>query len=83
MTVLETKHAFGKRNLRVVVLVHHTSFVPVAIRGRIIPNYATIDCNERIPFWREVGKKVHEYDCKLIMQLSHSGRQQDISELRI
>ena len=56
-----------------------TSFVPVTIRGRIIPNYATIDCNERIPFWREVGNKVHEYDCKLIMQLSHSGRQQDIS----
>ncbi len=56
-----------------------TSFVPVTIRGRIIPNYATIDRDERIPFWREVGKKVHEYDCKLIMQLSHSGRQQDIS----
>jgi 2,4-dienoyl-CoA reductase (NADPH2) len=56
-----------------------TSFVPVTIRGRIIPNYATIDLDERIPFWREVGKKVHEYDCKLIMQLSHSGRQQDVS----
>jgi len=56
-----------------------TSFVPVTIRGRIIPNYATIDRDERIPFWREVGKKVHEYNCKLILQLSHSGRQQDIS----
>lgn len=56
-----------------------TSFVPVTIRGRIIPNYATIDRDERIPFWQEVGNKVHEYDCKLIVQLSHSGRQQDIS----
>ncbi|MBD2450918.1 NADH:flavin oxidoreductase [Nostoc sp. FACHB-152] len=56
-----------------------TSFVPVTIRGRIIPNYATIDSDARIPFWREVGNKVHKYDCKLIMQLSHSGRQQDIS----
>ena len=55
-----------------------TSFVPVAIRGRIMPNYATIDCDERIPFWRKVGEKVHEYDSKLILQLSHSGRQQDI-----
>ncbi|MHC5759060.1 NADH:flavin oxidoreductase [Nostoc sp.] len=55
-----------------------TSFVPVAIRGRIMPNYATIDCDERIPFWRKVGEKVHEYDCKFILQLSHSGRQQDI-----
>ncbi len=55
-----------------------SSFVPVAIRGRIVPNYATIDCDERIPFWRKVGEKVHEYDCRFIMQLSHSGRQQDI-----
>src|SRR4030095_15082324 len=55
-----------------------SSFVPVAIRGRIVPNYATIDRDDRIPFWRKVGKKVHEYDCRFIMQLSHSGRQQDI-----
>ena len=56
-----------------------TSFVPVAIRGRIMPNYATIHCDEHIPFWRKVGEKVHEYDCKFILQLSHSGRQQDIN----
>lgn len=56
-----------------------SSFVPVSIRGRIVPNYATIDRDERIPFWRELGEKVHEYDCKFIMQLSHSGRQQDIA----
>lgn len=56
-----------------------SSFVPVSIRGRIVPNYATIDRDERIPFWRQLGEKVHEYDCKFIMQLSHSGRQQDIA----
>ncbi|MCQ3932743.1 MAG: NADH:flavin oxidoreductase [Chloroflexi bacterium] len=55
-----------------------SSFVPVSIRGRIVPNYATIDRDERIPFWRKLGEKVHEYDCKFILQLSHSGRQQDI-----
>ena len=55
-----------------------TSFVPVAIRGRIMPNYATIHSDETIPFWHRVGEKVHEYDCKFILQLSHSGRQQDI-----
>jgi 2,4-dienoyl-CoA reductase (NADPH2) len=55
-----------------------TSFVPVTIRGRIMPNYATIHRDEHIPFWREVGKKVREYDCKFILQLSHSGRQQDV-----
>jgi len=55
-----------------------SSFVPVLIRGRIVPNYATIDRDERIPFWRELGKRVHEHDCKFIMQLSHGGRQRDI-----
>ena len=54
-----------------------TSFVPVSIRGRILPNYATIDVDDRIPFWREVVKKVHQYDCKFIIQISHSGRQRD------
>jgi 2,4-dienoyl-CoA reductase (NADPH2) len=55
-----------------------SSFVPVHIRGRILPNYATIDRDERIPFWRELAKRVHEHDCKFILQLSHGGRQRDI-----
>jgi 2,4-dienoyl-CoA reductase-like NADH-dependent reductase (Old Yellow Enzyme family) len=55
-----------------------SSFTPVHIRGRILPNYATIDRDDRIPFWRELGKRVHSHDCKFIMQLSHSGRQQDV-----
>jgi 2,4-dienoyl-CoA reductase (NADPH2) len=54
-----------------------SSFVPVNIEGRILPNYAMIDDDDKIPFWRAVGKKVHEYDCKYIIQLSHSGRQRD------
>ncbi len=55
-----------------------SSFVPVAIRGRIVPNYATIHRDEHIAFWKKLGERVHEYDCKFIMQLSHSGRQRDI-----
>ncbi|SDW75135.1 NADH:flavin oxidoreductase [Thiocapsa roseopersicina] len=55
-----------------------SSFAPVHIRGRILPNYAMIDHDDKIPFWRKVGEKVHEYDCKFIIQLSHSGRQRDI-----
>ncbi|HYP07598.1 MAG TPA: NADH:flavin oxidoreductase [Bryobacteraceae bacterium] len=55
-----------------------SSFVPVTIRGRILPNYATIDRDERIPFWRELGRQVHEHDCRFILQLSHGGRQRDI-----
>jgi 2,4-dienoyl-CoA reductase-like NADH-dependent reductase (Old Yellow Enzyme family) len=55
-----------------------SAFVPVTIRGRILPNYATIDRDERIPFWREVGRRVHEFDCRFILQLSHGGRQRDV-----
>ena len=56
-----------------------SSFVPVHPRGRIIPNYATIHHDDRIPFWRAVGQAVHEYDCRFILQLSHGGRQQDLA----
>jgi 2,4-dienoyl-CoA reductase-like NADH-dependent reductase (Old Yellow Enzyme family) len=56
-----------------------SSYAPVHLRGRILPNYATIDRDERIPFWRRVGEAVHRHDCKFILQLSHSGRQQDVA----
>jgi 2,4-dienoyl-CoA reductase (NADPH2) len=55
-----------------------SSFVPVLLRGRIVPNYAMVDSDDKIPFWRALGKAVHEHDCKFIMQLSHSGRQRDL-----
>jgi 2,4-dienoyl-CoA reductase-like NADH-dependent reductase (Old Yellow Enzyme family) len=55
-----------------------SSFVPVTIRGRILTRYATIDDDDKVPFWRSVGQRVHRYDCKFILQLSHSGRQQDL-----
>lgn len=55
-----------------------TAHVPISIRGRILPNYASIDRDERIPFWRSVVARLERYDCPLILQLSHAGRQQDI-----
>src|SRR5262245_17261612 len=55
-----------------------SSFVPVHPRGRILPNYATIVSDDRIPFWRALGKAVHDHDCRYILQLSHGGRQRDI-----
>ena len=55
-----------------------SSFVPVTVQGRIVPNYATIHRDGHIAFWRELGERVHEHDCKFIMQLSHSGRQRDL-----
>ena len=69
----ETK--FAKGGVGAII----SSFVPVHLRGRIVPNYAMIDNDSRIPFWRAVGRAVHEHDCKFILQLSHSGRQRDIN----
>src|SRR5277367_2595429 len=56
-----------------------SSHAPIDVRGRILPNYATIDRDERIGFWRAIGERVHRHDCKFIAQLSYSGRQQDIA----
>src|SRR5688572_5241168 len=69
----ETK--FAKGGVGAIV----SSFVPVHLRGRIVPNYAMIDHDRHIPLWRAVGESVHEHDCKFIMQLSHGGRQRDIN----
>jgi 2,4-dienoyl-CoA reductase (NADPH2) len=55
-----------------------SSFVPVSIRGRILTRYATIDSDDKIEFWKKVARRVHQHDCRYILQLSHSGRQQDL-----
>ena len=55
-----------------------SSFVPVQMSGRILPNYATIHADDRIPFWRELAAQVHRHDCRYILQLSHGGRQRDV-----
>jgi 2,4-dienoyl-CoA reductase-like NADH-dependent reductase (Old Yellow Enzyme family) len=55
-----------------------SSHVPITPHGRVLPNYAMIDRDERIGFWRTVGQRVHKHNCLFFLQLSHSGRQQDI-----
>jgi 2,4-dienoyl-CoA reductase-like NADH-dependent reductase (Old Yellow Enzyme family) len=47
-------------------------------RGLIVPGYAHIDRDDRVPFWRELVKRVHEHDCRYLVQLAFSGRQRDI-----
>ena len=46
-------------------------------RGFIVPGYASIEDDSRIPFWRELGERVHEHGSKYILQLAHGGRQRD------
>ena len=56
-----------------------SSFVPVHIKGRILPRYAMIDRDNTIRFWSAVANRVEKFDgCKYIIQLSHGGRQRDI-----
>jgi 2,4-dienoyl-CoA reductase (NADPH2) len=55
-----------------------SSHVPVSVRGRILPNYAMIDRDERIRFWATVVEAVHREECAFILQLSHAGHQQDM-----
>ncbi|MFT3926569.1 MAG: NADH:flavin oxidoreductase [Myxococcales bacterium] len=71
---LTWEESFAKGGIGAIV----SSFVPVTVRGRIMTRYAMIDNDDKIPFWRQVGERVHRHDCKFIMQLSHSGRQQDL-----
>jgi 2,4-dienoyl-CoA reductase-like NADH-dependent reductase (Old Yellow Enzyme family) len=59
-----------------------SSNAPIHERGHIVPGYAYLDSDERIPFWRELGKRVHEHDCKYIVQLVYAGRERILPGLR-
>jgi 2,4-dienoyl-CoA reductase-like NADH-dependent reductase (Old Yellow Enzyme family) len=72
-TRINWEESFAKGGVGAII----SSYVPVHLRGRIMPNYAMIDNDDKIPFWRSVGEAVHRHDCKYILQLSHSGRQRD------
>ena len=65
---------FASRNVGAII----SSYVPVLMSGRIIAGYATVHRDDFIPLWAKLGEAVHSFDCKYIMQLSHSGRQQDV-----
>jgi 2,4-dienoyl-CoA reductase-like NADH-dependent reductase (Old Yellow Enzyme family) len=55
-----------------------SSNTPVHPRGLIVPNYAHLDSDDKVPFWTELGKRVREAGAKYIVQLAFSGRQRDI-----
>src|SRR5262245_19048814 len=55
------------------------SCVPVHLRGSIIPNYAMVADDRHMPVGSTRACAVDEFDCRYIMQLSHGGRQRDIS----
>lgn len=69
---------FEERFARGGVAAIISSHVPITPAARVLPNYAMIDRDERIGFWKTVGQRVKAHACHFILQLSHSGRQQDI-----
>jgi 2,4-dienoyl-CoA reductase-like NADH-dependent reductase (Old Yellow Enzyme family) len=73
-TRLNWEERFAKSGIGCIISCH----TPVAVQGRISIRYAMIDDDDKIPFWREIGNRVHDYDCHFIMQLSHCGRQQEM-----
>lgn len=52
-----------------------SSNAPVHPRGRLLPGYAYIDNDDKIPFWRQLIARVHEHGCPYILQVAHAGRE--------
>lgn len=71
----EVKHA--KTGIGAIISAH----TPVHVRGILVPGVAMIDRDARIPFWRELVRRVHEQGCPYIIQLVFSGRQREVTEL--
>jgi len=59
-----------------------SSNAPIDERGHIVPGYAYLDDDAKIPFWRELGRRVHEHDCPYVVQLVFAGRERIIPGLR-
>jgi 2,4-dienoyl-CoA reductase-like NADH-dependent reductase (Old Yellow Enzyme family) len=59
-----------------------SSNAPIHERGHIVPGYAYLDDDDKIPFWREIGRRVHEHDCHYIAQLVYAGRERILPGLR-
>ncbi|MDX2157595.1 MAG: NADH:flavin oxidoreductase [Hyphomicrobiaceae bacterium] len=59
-----------------------TSYVPVLMSGRIIAGYATIHEDRLIEPWSVIARAVHRHGARMIMQLSHGGRQLDLPGLQ-
>lgn len=80
--VLEPRIGFEETFAQGGVGLIISSHVPIRADGRVLPNYAMIDSDERIPEWRRLVDAVHAYDTKYFLQLSHSGRQQDLGGIQ-
>lgn len=60
-----------------------SSFVPVSVEGSHMPGYATLERDDRVPFWRALAARVHAHDVPYIVQLNHCGRQRDLASVSV
>ena len=58
-----------------------SGFAAIHDRGVIAPGHAHIDRDDRIPFWRELVRRVHKHECPYIIQLLFAGRQREVAEM--
>jgi 2,4-dienoyl-CoA reductase-like NADH-dependent reductase (Old Yellow Enzyme family) len=80
--VLEPRIGFEETFAKGGVGLIISSHVPIRADGRVLPNYAMIDHDDRIPEWARLVNAVHAYGTKYFLQLSHSGRQQDLGGIQ-
>lgn len=80
--VLEPRIGFEESFAQGGVGLIISSHVPIRADGRVLPNYAMIDHDDRIPEWRRLVEAVHDHDTRYFLQLSHSGRQQDLGGIQ-
>ncbi|MBI4706740.1 MAG: NADH:flavin oxidoreductase [Candidatus Omnitrophica bacterium] len=53
-----------------------TGFAYISKDGRAMQPYqAGIDSEEKIHFYKQITDEIHQYDCKIVMQIAHVGRQ--------
>ena len=80
--VLEPRIGFEETFARGGVGLIISSHVPIRADGRVLPNYAMIDHDDRVVEWRRLIEAVKAYGTKYFLQLSHSGRQQDLGGIQ-
>jgi len=57
-----------------VGLIHSGAVYPIE-SGKVVPFQPGLDRDDKIPGFKRVAEEVHKYDCAILAQLNHPGRQ--------